>query len=178
MEMQSAAMIKYLQYQRTSKSVSKPLRMHTAKAVSGFAAQNCVRVLLHKFTTKAHTDNMSWHVDDWVNSGADGAYRMSTIILPATRQPSDAISTEISGYDFKVPRGKEIWLPCNVLHRGVPTSDMTREGLMIEFIAAGGHHTSARNHKHADIKDWLYFSKNILMEHVQTPVGHASLYMV
>jgi len=178
MDKRSAAMIKYPKYERTSAGVPRPLEMRTGKIGNGFAAENGVRVLLHKFITKAHCGNMVWHVDDWVNSAADGTYRMATMILPATRQPSDAICTEVSGYDFKVPRGKGIWLPCNVLHRGVPTSDMPREGLMIEFVAAGRPHTSASKHYHADIKDWLYFSKNTLMEHVQAPVGGACSYIV
>ena len=174
----SAAMLKNPKYERTSEGGPKPLEMRTGTIGNGFAAENGVRILVHKFITKAHCANMKWHLDDWVNSGADGSYRMSSIILPATRKPSDAICTEISGYDFKVPHGKGIWLPCNVMHRGIPTSDMPRDGIMLEFIAAGRQHTNAKNHYHENVKDWLYFSKNTLMEHVQAPVGGACSYIV
>jgi len=178
-EKRSAAMLKYPAYERTSAGVPKPLKMMHGRILGdGFAAEDGVRVLLLKFITNPHCGNMDWHIDDWVNSGADGSYRMATMLLPATRMPSDAICTEISGYDFKVPRGKGLWLPCNVMHRGVPTSDMPREVLMLEFIAAGRQHTNAKNHYHNDVKDWLYFSKHTLMEHVHTPVGRACSYMV
>jgi len=179
MEKRSAAMVKYPKFERTVRGVPKPLEMISGgKLGNGFAADDGVRVLLHKFTTRAHCGNMVWHVDDWANSTADGSYRMATIILPATLLPSDAVCTEIDGYDFKVPAGTGIWLPCNVLHRGVPTSDLLRNGLMIEFIAAGRRHTSAANHNHQDVKDWLYFSKNTLMGHVRTPQTHTCPYLV
>lgn len=177
MEKRCDAMIKYPKFERKH-GVPKLLEMTTGGFLGGgFAAEEGVRVLLHIFTTDANCSNMEWHVDDWANSVADGSYRMATIILPATLLPSDAICTEISGYDSKVPAGKGIWLPCNVLHRGVPTLGAPRNGLMIEFIAAGRRHTSAAKHNHAGIKDWLFYSKSSLMAHVQTP-SHTSPYII
>jgi len=179
MEKRSAAMLKYPKFEHMMRGVPRPLQMIPGgKLGNGFAADDGVRVLLHRFTTQAHCGNMLWHVDNWANAAAGGSFRMATIILPATLMPSDAICTEIDGYDLKVPVGKGIWLPCNVLHRGVPTSDLPRNGLMIEFIAAGRRHTSAAKHNHEDIKDWLYFSKNTLMGHVRTPLATTCPYMV
>jgi hypothetical protein len=179
MEMRSAAMLKNPKYERTSGGQPKPLQMaHGGKMGNGFAAENGVRALIHKFVTKPHCGVMKWHIDDFVNSAADGSYRMASMMLPATRKQSDAICTEISGCDFKVPHGTGVWLPCNVLHRGIPTLDEPREVLMVEFIAAGRQHTNAGPHYHEDVKDWLYFSKNTLLEHMRTPGPRTCSYMV
>ena len=129
-----------------------------------FAACSGVRVLFHNYTTEPHQGNMIWHPDDWENSFAHGEYAVATMLLPATEQETDAICTEFSGAPFAVPRGCGVWLPCNVMHRGVTTGVAPRHGLQLEFVAAGRQHNGAKGQRHAKIKDWLFFTRSMLVE--------------
>ena len=140
-----------------------------------YAACKGVRVLIHQYATEPNQPSMQWHPDDWKNSFADGEYGMATLLLPATEHEDDAICTQFSGTSLAVPRGCGVWLPCNVMHRGVPTGAAPRRALVLEFVAAGRQHTAAKGYLHADIKDWLFFTKSMLVEHRRE--GPRSVYM-
>ena len=164
-DMRTAATESHTSYDRTPDGEVRPFDMQSSALGQTFAACEGVRVLIHRFTTEKNQNVMSWHADDMDNGWKDGSYSVATILLPASELDSDAICTEVSGMSLAVPRGCGLWLPCNVMHRGVPTGAMPRHGLMVEFIAAGRRHNSALGKNHRDVKDWIFMTKNMLMEH-------------
>ena len=123
-----------------------------------------VRVLVHRFKTDPEQKEMKWHIDDLFNSGWDGGYAVATVLLPGGRSPEDRVCTEINGFARKVNPNMGLWMPCNVMHRGIPTGDVSRNCIMLEFIAYGRNHTGAKKYKHEDVKDWLGLSTSQLLE--------------
>jgi len=128
-----------------------------------------VRVLIHRFTTDPEQKAMSWHVDDLINTGPDGEYAIATVLLPGSSDTNDKVCTEISGLGRKVDPSKGLWVPCNLMHRGVPTTDVPRRCIMLEFVAYGRNHTAAARHNHGGVKDWLGLNLSTLLEMRNVP---------
>ena len=142
---------------------------------SNYAPSAGVRVLIHHLITAKNRGNMTWHFDDQSLCFSNGEYGLGTLLIPATENIQDAVCTEISGYDIHIPKGKALWLPCNVLHRGITTQDLPRKVYAIEFLAFGRGHKNSDTHNVDGVKDYLALSLSALLEEeVKDPMTSAA----
>ena len=141
----------------------------------GFSQVSGVRVLIHRFKTEAGQMAMDWHTDDLYNMRWDGGYAVATVMLPGSASAADSVCTEISGLHRAVDPNCGLWVPCNVMHRGVTTQAAPRHCIMLEFIAYGRSHSAAADQNHRAVKDWLGLNMSQLLEMKNTPPLHQAV---